>query len=197
MTNDLNLLEKYRITPTELFVCKTILLAVDGEDQYLVRYFNILKSCNVDFRSILVSLQDKGIILKSYKIPESGETLDVYSIPFNKMFVKTFYRSSFTMGKELFDCYPQTTVVNGCVYALRRISKKFNSLEDAFNAYGKAIKWNNKTHEKIVNLVKWGIENDYSFTTLDDFIVDNAWNSIEAIKEGNAVNINFNAITQL
>ena len=43
--NELSLLEKYKLTPTELFVIKVILLAQDGEYEYLQQFneiFNIV-----------------------------------------------------------------------------------------------------------------------------------------------------------
>lgn len=195
--NELTLLEKYNLTPTELMTIQTILLAQDHQEDYLFKFNNILTKTDVKFRDILISLQSKQIITKSYKIPEEGEPFVFEDVTFNKLVIRAFYRASFSLGKELFNVYPQTTIVNGVVYALRRVSKKFNSLEDAFRVYGKTIRWDEELHNEIIELVKWGIDNDYSFTTLDDFIVDNAWESIRAIRDGHVININFNAIKQL
>lgn len=195
--NELIFLEKYNLTPTELMTIRTILLAQDNQEDYLFKFNNILTKTDVKFRDILISLQNKQIITKAYKIPNEGESFEFEDVTFNKSVVKAFYRASFELGKELFNVYPQTTIVNGIIYALRRVSKKFNSLEDAFRVYGKMIRWDEKLHNEIIELVKWGIDNDYSFTTLDDFIVDNAWESIRAIRDGHAININFNAIKQL
>ena len=195
--NELIFLEKYNLTPTELMTIRTILLAQDNQEDYLFKFNNILTKTDVKFRDILISLQNKQIITKAYKIPNEGESFEFEDVTFNKSIVKAFYRASFELGKELFNVYPQTTVVNGVIYALRRVSKKFNSIEDAFRVYGKTIRWDEELHNEIIELVKWGIDNDYSFTTLDDFIVDNAWESIRAIRDGHAININFNAIKQL
>ena len=195
--NELIFLEKYNLTPTELMTIRTILLAQDNQEDYLFKFNNILTKTDVKFRDILISLQNKQIITKAYKIPNEGEAFEFEDVTFNKSIVKAFYRASFELGKELFNVYPQTTIVNGVIYALRRVSKKFNSLEDAFRVYGKTIRWDEELHNEIIELVKWGIDNDYSFTTLDDFIVDNAWESIRAIRDGHAININFNAIKQL
>ena len=195
--NELIFLEKYNLTPTELMTIRTILLAQDNQEDYLFKFNNILTKTDVKFRDILINLQNKQIITKAYKIPNEGEAFEFEDVTFNKSIVKAFYRASFELGKELFNVYPQTTIVNGVIYALRRVSKKFNSLEDAFRVYGKTIRWDEELHNEIIELVKWGIDNDYSFTTLDDFIVDNAWESIRAIRDGHAININFNAIKQL
>lgn len=197
INNELIFLEKYNLTPTELMTIRTILLAQDNQEDYLFKFNNILTKTDVKFRDILISLQNKQIITKAYKIPNEGESFEFEEVTFNKSIIKAFYRASFELGKELFNVYPQTTIVNGVIYALRRVSKKFNSLEDAFRVYGKTIRWDEELHNEIIELVKWGIDNDYSFTTLDDFIVDNAWESIRAIRDGHAININFNAIKQL
>ena len=190
----ITLLEKYNLTPTELFVIRLILLLKEeGKYEYLQRYAS--KFNNI--REILISLQNKEIILKSYKIPNQGEKFVPENIEFNKNFLKQFFRASFEMGKELFDVYPQTTIVNGSVYNLRRISKKFDSLEDAFFKYARYIKNSPEQHNDIIELVKWGIDNGYNFTTLDDFICDNAWLAIAAIKDGNAINVNTNAIKMI
>lgn len=191
--NELCLLEIYNLEPTELFTIKVILLAqIEGEYEWLQRFAQIQK-----LRPILESLREKGIILKSWKLPKEGSKLDIEDIPFNQNFLKKFHRASFEMGKELFDVYPQSTVVNGQVYNLKRVSRKFDSLEDAFNKYAKYISNNNDTHQEILELVKWGIDNGYNFTTLDSFIVDNSWLAIKAMKEGNGINVNTEAIKMI
>jgi len=87
------------------------------------------------------------------------------------------------MGKELFDHYPLSTIVNGSEFKLRRVSKKFNSLEDAFWHYGKYINWNEEKHKKILQLVDAGKVSGYQFSTLDSFIVDNDWINLEALND--------------
>lgn len=193
LENELCLLEKYKLTPTELFTIKLILLAKeDGEYEWLQRYVQIIK-----LRDILVSLQEKGIILKSWKLPKEGQQLIVEDITFNQNFQKQYFRASFEMGEELFNVYPQSTIVNGQIYNLKRVSRKFDSLEDAFTKYAKYIHNNPEIHQEVIELVKWGIDNGYNFTTLDSFIVDNSWMAIKAMKEGNGINVNTEAIKMI
>lgn len=193
LENELCLLEKYKLTPTELFTIKLILLAKeDGEYKWLQRYVQIIK-----LRNILVSLQEKGIILKSWKLPKEGQQLIVEDITFNQNFQKQYFRASFEMGEELFNIYPQSTIVNGQIYNLKRVSRKFDSLEDAFAKYAKYIHNNPEIHQEVIELVKWGIDNGYNFTTLDSFIVDNSWTAIKAMKEGNGINVNTEAIKMI
>ena len=188
--NELALLERYKLEPTELFTVKVILLAKEeGEYEWLQRFAQ-----TVNLRKIIVSLQEKGIILKSWKLPKEGSRLIVEEVPFNQNFQKQFFRASFEMGEELFYTYPQFLVINGISYNARRVSKKFDSLEDAFRNYAKSIKNDPIIHKNIIELIKWGIENNYNFTTLDDFICDRSWIALESFKNGDGVNINAEAI---
>ena len=193
LDNELCLLERYKLTPTELFTIQVILLAKEeGEYEWLQRYAQIQK-----LRPIIESLQEKGIILKSYKIPKEGEKLIIEDILFNQNFQKQYFRASFEMGKELFETYPQFLTINGVCYNARRISKKFDSLEQAFAKYAKAIKYKDDIHQQVIDNIKWGIDNGYNFTTLDDFIADNSWIALEAYRNGNGININTEAIKMI
>lgn len=194
LDNELALLERYKLTPTELFTVKVILLAKeDGEYEYLQRFSQIVK-----LRDILSSLQNKSIILKSWKLPKEGERLEIESIPFNQNFQKQFFRTSFEMGEELFETYPQFLTINGISYNARRVSKKFDSLEDAFDKYSKSIKNDPNIHQKILDNIKWAIEDgNYPFTTLDDFIADRAYLALEAFRSNNGTNINNDAIKMI
>lgn len=191
--NELAILEKYNLTPTELFTIKVILLAKEeGEYEWLQRFAQIQK-----LRPILESLREKEVILKSWKLPKEGSKLEIEDIPFNQNFQKQFFRASFEMGEELFEIYPQSTIVNGSLYNLKRVSKHFDSLEQAFLKYSKYIRNNPETHQHIIELIRWGIDNGYNFSTLDSFIIDNSWLAIEAMKEGNGINVNTEAIKMI
>ena len=191
--NKLSILEKYNLTPTELFTIKVVLLAKEeGEYEWLKRFSQIVK-----LREILIRLQEKEIILKSWKLPKEGQQLIVEDIPINQSFQKQFFRASFEMGEELFYTYPQSAVVQGTVYNLRSVSKRFDSLEQAFQKYAKNIKNNPELHQQIIDDIKWGIEEQYNgFTTLDRFIIDRGYESLHSLRMGDGTNINLEA-TQL
>ena len=184
-------MDEYKINPNELFAIKIILLAQDGEYEYLQKFAKIFP-----LRTILESLQSNGIILKSWKLPKEGSKLDVEDIPFNQNFLKKFYRSAFEMGEELFYTYPQSCTVQGQIFNLRTVSKHFDSLEQAFQKYAKSIKNNPEIHQEIIDNIKWGIENGYNFTTLDRFIIDRGGEALKAFRNGDTININLEA-TQL
>lgn len=185
------MLEKYKINSDELLFITIILLIQEGEvSPYINLYFSLPSVCRGGIRDILTSLQNKQVITKEYKIPPSGTKFIPEDVMFNKNFIKTFYKGSFWIGKELFENYPISTVVNGVEYKLRRVSKKFDSLEDAYRAYGKAISWKPDKHQQIMQLIEWGKDNNYQFTTLDSFIVDNDWLNIAAVRDNGTLDSN-------
>ena len=183
----------YKLRPDEMFVIKVILLAQDGEYEYLQQFNTIF---NGQLRLLLESLQSKGIIIKTYKIPKEGTAFIPEDVQFNQNFLKKYYRSAFEMGEELFYTYPQSCTVQGQVFNLRTVSKHFDSLEQAFQKYAKSIKNNPDIHKEIIDNIQWGIENGYNFTTLDRFIIDRGGEALKAFREGDSININLEA-TQL
>lgn len=182
---------KYNIDDNELTLLEILLIAQEEEDNELVKlYFTTTKN----IRTNLIALQDAGIILKSYKIPEKGKGLDIYAIPINKNVTKDFYKSSFDMGKELFDAYPQFTTINNNVVGIRSVSKKFNSLEDFYRFYGKSIRNKPELHKYILDLIEWGKEHDVIATTLANFVIDQKWTELQALKDGDIANVNYDAV---
>ena len=190
--------EKYSINPSELLLLEILLLAQEGEQPEIVnKYFSSRMCARGNTRELLKGLQDAGVVLKSYKIPEKGQTFNPLDVPINKNLVKDFYKCSFDMGKELWDTYPQFGLVNGMTVGIRAISKKFNSPEDAFRYYGKSINWKPDLHNHIIELVEWGKENNLINCTLCNFMIDRKWEELEALRGGEIANIDFNAVKQL
>ena len=189
----MGILNKYNLNPNELFVIRILLLASEENVDYLHRYLCIPVETRGELRDMLVILQNKGIILKSYKIPKKGEDFNPSDIEFNKNFLKFFYRESFEMGKELFDAYPMFGMIQGTSVYLRGVSRKFDSLEDCYRAYGKAINWNPETHNKIIELLKWAEDKGIIQCSLATFVIDKYWIALEKLKEEGST-INFDAI---
>lgn len=190
--------DKYIITPNELLLLEIILLAQEGEQPEIVyNYFN----ANIDARGLtrpmLERLQVVGIINKTYKIPQKGERLNIYDIPINKNVVKDFFKCSFEMGKELFENYPMFGIINGEPVGIRSVSKKFDSLEDFYRYYGKSISWKPDKHKYIMELVSWAKDHNLLVTTLANFVIDHKWEELEALRNGEIANIDFNAVKQL
>lgn len=197
MNEQLMIMEKYNLTPSEYFVIKLIFMTQEGyEESYLLRYLKINKNT---FRDDLVSLQNKGVILKSWKIPEKGSKFNPLEIPINKNFFKNMFKSSLELGKQLFDAYPMFVNINGSTFSLRSFAKKFDTIEDFFRFYGKSIHWDLDKHNEILELIKWDQENNIGFLKMSicNFVVEQKWNELEALKNGDVSNINFDTIRQL
>lgn len=200
LEEEISILDKYGLTPNELLVLRVLLLFQDDqEEELLQRLLVTLKRVEVPFRDVLVELQRKEIILKSYKVPKQGEVFDPLAIPINKNFIKNLYKCSFELGKELFEVYPQFGTINGTIVPLRGVSKKFDSLEQAYFKYGKSIGFNPERHERVIELVQWAKENNIINCSLASFIVNNGWHDLEALKSGNGdmAGINYDAVKML
>ena len=96
LEEEIALLHKYNLNSNELLVLRCIVMLQEEKQELLFQsLMAMLNNNNLDLRSILLSLQNKNIILKSYRIPEKGQSFDPYSIQLNKNFVKQLYKSSF------------------------------------------------------------------------------------------------------
>ena len=192
--NEASILTKYNLNPNELYVIKCLLFMQEDESKYLQSYLQLPESIRGNFRDILLSLQNKHLILSSFTIPSKGQSLDLSQIPFSKNFLKDYYRSSFELGKELFEAYPQFGEINGKVISLRGVASKFDSLEDAYRVYGKIIHYKEEVHKEIISLVNWAKNNNILNQSLASFIVNQGWIDLKAIKDGKVVNYNVNSI---
>ena len=190
-------MDKYGLTPNELLVLRVLLLFQDDqEEELLQRLLATLKHVEIQFREVLIELQRKEIILKSYKIPPIGEAFDPLVIPINKNFIKNLYKCSFELGKELFETYPQFGVIQGNQVPLRTVARHFDSLEQCYFKYSKAIGWNPEKHNKIIELVNWGRENNLINMSLSSFVINNSWLDLKAMREGDS-GIDYNAVKLL
>ena len=192
--NEASILTKYNLNPNELYVIKCLLFMQEDESKYLQSYLQLPESTRGNFRDILLSLQNKHLILSSFTIPSKGQSLDLSQIPFSKNFLKDYYRSSFELGKELFEAYPQFGEINGKIISLRGVASKFDSLEDAYRVYGKIIHYKEEVHKEIISLVNWAKNNNILNQSLASFIVNQGWIDLKAIKDGKVVNYNVNSI---
>ena len=190
--------EKYSINPSELLLLEILLLKQEGEQPEIVNsYFSSRMCARGNTRELLLGLQDAGVILKSYKIPEKGSPFNPLDVPINKNLVKDFFKCSFDMGKELWDTYPLFGIINGEPTGIRSVSKRFGTPEDFYMYYGKTINWKPEKHEYIIELVEWAKEHNLLVTTLANFVIDRKWEELEALRNGEIANIDFNAVKQL
>ena len=172
---------KYQLTADELFVLRLIFYAQEGHDEYLSSFFS---ECQLghSLKSILQSLQAKGIINKSYVVPEDGSVFNAADVDLDESAVSQFLQHSTDIGMELFEAYPAWTTINGRTFSLRNISKNFRDLDDMCWHYGKAIQFDRQKHEEILDLLEYGKAENLIHSGLTDFIISHGWLAIDAYK---------------
>ena len=190
LKNKLNLMEKYNLTAEEIMLVELLFLASieEGHSEYLSTYLS-LRVDKTDLRELLVSLQNKGVIVKSWKIPPKGSRFDPESVEFNKNFLNNYRKFSGELGIEFFETYPSTAVIQGTVTSLKNFSKVFDSEEQMYFWYGKSIGWNADKHQHVLDLVRWGKENNCQIlnTNIGHFIRSKLWRDIEKYRDGEGV----------
>lgn len=177
------------LTPTELYVLRLLFLAIDGDPAYLINYLSNVSNGKELFRQVLISLQEKKIILSSFKIPCEGESLNYKNIPFNKNFIKMYIRESNELGKELFDLYPPFINIGGKLCSIKNFTKaNLFTFEDFCIYYAKAIKLAGVTHERVIDALEFAKENNLINYTIIEFIASRKWNEIEYIRNSGDIN---------
>lgn len=179
---EINFMIKYKLTSDELFLIKLIFYAQNNHPEYLSNYFQTC-SLGKSIIEILQNLQDKGLILKSYKIPNKGSIFKPEDVIFNKIILKTFMQYSNELGMELFENYPSSTVINGRIFSLRNITKLYKSLDDMSWDYGSKIKFNPDIHFEIMELLEYGKDNNLITNGICDFISSEQWKLLKELKD--------------
>lgn len=182
LKEEINIYVNSGLTPTELFILRLLFLAIDGDSSLIVNYLSNVQNGKQLLRSVLESLQQKKVILASFKIPDEGEPLKFDKIPINKNFLKMYIRESNDLGKELFEKYPMFMLINGKMASIRNITKGgFFSIDDFSRHYAKQIKLSGVTHEKVMKALDIGIEHNLIRYSILEFIASEKWNEIEYI----------------
>ena len=189
LSEEINIYINSGLTPTELFVLRLLFLAVDGDPKYLSNYISNVYKGKVLFRSVLESLKEKKIINSTFKVPQEGEILNYKNIPINKVFVKNYIRESNEIGKELFDAYPPFINIKGKMCSIKNFTKaNLFSLEDFCNFYAKSIKNAGVTHERVMEALEFGKENNLINYSIIEFIASMKYQEIEFIRSSGNIN---------
>lgn len=189
---EINFMINYQLSGDEMFLLKLILLAQEDHEEFLNKYFqntNIL-----DIQNILLSLQNKEIINKSYKIPEKGTIFKPKEVSINKQVIKNSFKYSQDLGMELFEAYPAFTTINGKVFSLRNISKKFNNFDEFCFEYGMAIKFNPQKHQEILNILEEAKNDNLINNGLCSFVIDRQWETLKLMKDNDMGLLNTNEL---
>ena len=195
MSSELSLKEEIEIyinnniTPTELFILRLLFLAMDGDSSLLSNYISNVTDGKEVLKKVLQSLQNKGIINASFKIPKEGEVLKFKEIPINKNFIRSYIRDSHELGKELFNKYPPFMTINGRVASIKNFTKaNLFSLDEFCIFYAKQIKLSGVTHDRVMEALDFGVENNLIRYSLLEFLASQKWLELEFIRDSGEVN---------
>lgn len=189
LKEEINIYINSGLTPTELFLLRLLFLAIDGDSTNLINYLSNVQNGKQLFRQVLESLQNKKVILSTFKIPKEGETLNYKNIPFNKNFTKMYVRESNELGKELFEAYPPFITINGKLCSIKNFTKAgLYSFDEFCLYYAKAIKSASVTHERVMEAVEFGKEYNLLNYSIIEFIASRKWIEIEYIRSSGNVN---------
>ena len=84
---------------------------------------------------------------------------------------------------ELFNTYPKVIEINGKIIPLRDPAKKFNSLDEFYFWYSSQIGHNPDKHKEVMDILKWGIDNNYINFTLTNFVGNHQWEMLQELKD--------------
>lgn len=170
-------MEKYRLSSEEWLVTQLLFLASSDERQSepLLKYYTADGLDQKPLREMLLSLQEKGILTKEYKIPAPGKKFDPEAVIFNKNFLKDKLKFSLDLAQDLIDHYPPYSGQ----FQLNNITKYYRDYEEFGKAYGKIIRWNAQKHDEIIELLEWGKENDRINYGICEFIGSKKWDQLE------------------
>ena len=101
------------------------------------------------------------------------------------------------MGYELFEAYPKLLYIDNRPVPLRNIVKNFNSFEDFAFAYGKAIKFDEEKHQEVLELLRWGVENDIVCYNICEFVVSFKWEELKQMRDNGYMNSTYDTTTML
>ena len=183
----LTIMEMHQLTPEEMMVIELLFLAgIENKKEFLIRYAQLPIEKH-KLSEVLLNLQNKGVILKSFKVPaQIRSDFDFESIPFNELFLKRYRKLSGELGNELFWAYPGNAVINGVDVPMRNWAKYFNSEDEFYFQYGKAIGFNTEKHKEVLELIDWSKKNGGFGLNMNigAFVVSKMWLSIKEYKEG-------------
>lgn len=188
LEEEINIYINSGLTPTELFIIRLLFLAQDGALQYLSNYLSNTSGGKELFVAVLKSLKDKKVINSTMEI-NLGMEIDYRNIPINKNFIKSYVKESHELGKELFEEYPMFMNIGGKLCSIRNFTKAgFFDLKDFCIFYAKSIKNSGVTHERIMEALRFGKENNLINYTILEFLASKKYLEIEYLQTSGNIN---------
>ncbi len=175
---------EYNLTAEELLVVQLLFEASSEENhpEFLIKFYSGLHT--TPLLDIIHSLQDKHVITKKYD-PKKGENFDPEAVVMNDNFLNKYRKYSGELGMEFYNEYPSIALINGQIFDLKNWAKKFQQEEDFHYAYSKAIGHKTSKHEEVIELLKWGRENNCNLLNrnIAEFVISKGWERIKEFRD--------------
>lgn len=184
LQEEINIYISSNLTPSELFIIRMLFIAQEGEPKHLINYLSNTADGKELYLAVLQNLLNKKVITKESKIPVAGDSLRPDDIIFNKNFIKRWVRESNQLGKELWELFPPFLNIGGKLAPLKGITKAgFYSMDAFCLYYAKQIKLAGTTHERVLEALQYGIDNNVINYTILEFIASRKWLEIEYLRD--------------
>lgn len=175
---ELEVMEAFKIDANHFYLVRYLLLAkYEGDYGPLEKYVVACYKQSLS-RDLFVTLQEKKILSKKTKIPESGQALNLKDLEFTDSFIKKYFKLSCEAGEELFEAYPPYLVThNGQMLPAKNITSKvvYKSLDDFFFAYCKKIKFDPELHAKVMASLEYAKKNKLLQSGISEFVISEKW----------------------
>lgn len=66
---------------------------------------------------------------------------------------------------------------------MKNISKHWHSIDDFFFTYSSTIKHNPNKHAEVMELLRWGKQNDLIKGGISDFVISHQWETLKEIRD--------------
>lgn len=171
-------------------------LSIDGREMQdsLERFRSYFKKGlnAIPLKKVLDDLMEHGMIVKKeLKKDLDWDNFNPSSVSLNKNFLKQYREYTYQLGKELKAVYPKIGNVDGKEIPLTTI-KKLSCEEELFTKYAKLISNDIEKHRKVLDLIRWSVEENTSFTnmSLETFVLGSVWEAIEEFRGSGASGYN-------
>lgn len=173
LVEDMEIMEKLGVGPYQLFLLKML---YEAEEDRIPVYKSVarMKKMGILDLDALADLIAKDIV-EDYNNALKSETFIDY-IELTPKALKALSLSSFK-ARELMKTYPRLLEIQGKKYNLVNVGEA-----ELANSYHKNLEITGYTHEQVMELVKWGKENDCMNVGLKKFADTQYWITLEEIK---------------
>lgn len=178
----LNIMAKHGLTADELllvyltFIAQTENGDIERNTVYFKKWYD--NGGQERLRSLFDSLKEKNVIKKNY----NPSTYNPDEIEFNQNFIKSYFKLTGELGKELWSAYPDNLYISGKVVSLKNISKKFLTLPEFYFWYSSSIGHSIDTHKHILDILSWAKEQDLIHVPIIEFVASQKYLEFERMK---------------